>query len=79
MISLAPRPGGVGCGDRFANCSLVLGSGGPRPESQVAQTVSRSCFGTRFQWRRHIKWLGSICSPQPGAGQRPALGRKLAR
>jgi hypothetical protein len=29
MTFLAPRPGGVGCGDRFANCSLVLGSGGP--------------------------------------------------
>jgi hypothetical protein len=28
MTSLARRPGGVGCRDRFANCSLVLGSGG---------------------------------------------------
>jgi hypothetical protein len=29
MTSLARRPSGVRCGDRFANCSLVLGSRGP--------------------------------------------------
>src|SRR5581483_8666677 len=45
-------------------------------DRQVDQTRSRTCFGTRYQWRRHIRRDGSICSPQPGTGQWLACSRK---
>jgi hypothetical protein len=66
-------PSGRGCSLQVAMarrtaswCSRLRA---PRPDSQVAQTWSRSCFGTRYQWRRHIRRDGSIRSPQPGIGQ----------
>jgi len=38
-------------------CSLL---NAPWPDRQVAHTRSRICFGTRYQWQRHIIRDGSI-------------------
>lgn len=75
MTSLARRPAGMRCGDRFANCPLVLRSGGPlagvpgRPYG-VAQLLWHEAPVTTAHQVGPVDLLAAVaCCAAPGSWQ----------